>query len=45
MVQTVAQVKGSVALVAAQASLNMVYTRTTFQVLGYKGQRSCVAWF
>lgn len=31
-------VKGSVALVAAQASLNMVYTRATFQVIGYKGQ-------
>jgi hypothetical protein len=28
-------VKGAVALVAAQASLNLVYTRTTFQVLGY----------
>lgn len=28
-------IKGSVALVAAQASLNMVYTRSTFQVLGY----------
>lgn len=30
-----ASVKGAVALVAAQASLNLVYTRTTFQVLGY----------
>jgi hypothetical protein len=28
-------IKGSVALVAAQASLNMAYTRATFQVLGY----------
>jgi hypothetical protein len=28
-------IKGAVALVAAQASLNMVYTRSTFQVLGY----------
>jgi len=28
-------IKGSVALVAAQASLNLAYTRTTFQVLGY----------
>lgn len=28
-------IKGAVALVAAQASLNMVYTRTTFQVQGY----------
>jgi hypothetical protein len=28
-------VKGSVALVAAQATLNMAYTRATFQVLGY----------
>jgi hypothetical protein len=30
-----ATIKGSVALVAAQASLNLVYTRTTFLVLGY----------
>jgi hypothetical protein len=30
-------VKGSVALVAAQATLNMAYTRATFQVLGYVG--------
>lgn len=30
-------VKGSVALVAAQASLNMAYTRSSFQVLGYAG--------
>jgi hypothetical protein len=29
------KVKGAVALVAAQASLNLVYTRTTFQVLGF----------
>lgn len=28
--------KGSVALVAAQASLNLVYTRTTVQILGYQ---------
>ena len=28
-------IKGAVALVAAQASLNLVYTRTTLQVLGY----------
>jgi hypothetical protein len=28
-------IKGSVALVAAQASLNLAYTRTTFLVLGY----------
>jgi hypothetical protein len=28
-------IKGAVALVAAQASLNLVYTRTTFQVMGY----------
>ena len=28
-------IKGAVALVAAQASLNLVYTRSTFQVLGY----------
>jgi hypothetical protein len=28
-------IKGSVALVAAQASLNLAYTRATFQVLGY----------
>jgi len=28
-------IKGAVALVAAQASLNLVYTRATFQVLGY----------
>lgn len=28
-------IKGAVALVAAQASLNLVYTSTTFQVLGY----------
>ena len=28
-------IKGAVALVAAQASLNLVYTRTTFQVIGY----------
>jgi hypothetical protein len=28
-------IKGAVALVAAQASLNLVYTRTTFQVQGY----------
>jgi hypothetical protein len=28
-------IKGAVALVAAQASLNLVYTRTTFQILGY----------
>jgi hypothetical protein len=30
-----ASIKGSVALVAAQASLNLAYTRTTFLVLGY----------
>jgi hypothetical protein len=29
-------IKGSVALVAAQASLNLAYTRTTVQVLGYQ---------
>jgi hypothetical protein len=28
-------IKGAVALVAAQASLNLVYTRATFQILGY----------
>jgi hypothetical protein len=28
-------IKGAVALVAAQASLNLVYTRAAFQVLGY----------
>lgn len=28
-------IKGAVALVAAQASLNIAYTRATFQVLGY----------
>jgi hypothetical protein len=28
-------VKGAVALVAAQASLNLAYTRATFQILGY----------
>jgi hypothetical protein len=28
-------IKGSVALVAAQATLNLAYTRSTFQVLGY----------
>lgn len=28
-------IKGSVALVAAQASLNLAYTRATFQVIGY----------
>jgi hypothetical protein len=28
-------IKGAVALVAAQASLNMAYTRATFQILGY----------
>jgi hypothetical protein len=28
-------IKGAVALVAAQASLNLAYTRTTFQILGY----------
>jgi hypothetical protein len=29
-------VKGSVALVAAQVSLNLAYTRTTLQVMGYR---------
>jgi hypothetical protein len=28
-------IKGAVALVAAQASLNLAYTRATFQILGY----------
>jgi hypothetical protein len=28
-------IKGAVALVASQASLNLVYTRTKFQVIGY----------
>jgi hypothetical protein len=28
-------IKGAVALVAAQASLNLAYTRSTFQILGY----------
>ena len=28
-------IRGAVALVAAQASLNLVFTRTTFQVMGY----------
>jgi hypothetical protein len=32
-----ATIKGTVALVAAQASLNLAYTRSTFQILGYKG--------
>jgi hypothetical protein len=31
-----ADVKGSIALVAAQASLNLVYTKSTFQILGYQ---------
>lgn len=29
------KIKGAVALVAAQASLNLVYTRTSLQILGY----------
>ena len=28
-------IAGAVALMAAQASLNMAYTRATFQILGY----------